>query len=186
MSEARWCPESPATSIDDHRYGENKAFYWYAIKTRSRHEKVVRSQLGRQNIESFLPTIKRWSQWKDRKKEIEFPLFSGYCFARFSLEDRLPVLQSSGVVSIVGSSGQPEPIPDSEIESLRIVVNKRFHYDLHPFLKEGALVEVTEGPLQGVKGRLVRKAKLSRLVISINLIQQAAAVEIDASYIAPA
>ena len=139
-----------------------------------------------ENIENFLPTVKRWSQWKDRKKEIEFPLFTGYCFARFSLEDRLPVLQSTGVLSIIGSSGQPEAILDSEIESLRILVNNRYPYDPHPYLKEGMLVEVIRGPLQGVKGRLVRKANFCRLVVSINLIQRAAAVEIDASCIAAA
>lgn len=159
--------------------------YWFALQTRSRHEKIVRSQLAKQNIENFLPTVKRVSQWKDRKKEIEFPLFSGYCFARLSPAHRLPALQSPGVVRIVGFNGRPEPIPDSEIESLKILMNNRFPYDYSPCLREGMLIEVIRGPLQGIKGRLVRQARPCRLVLSISLIQQAVAVEIDASCVAP-
>ena len=158
---------------------------WFALQTRSRHEKIVRRELTNRNIEQFLPTVKRLSEWKDRKKEIEFPLFPGYCFARFSLHNRLAVLQSPGVVHIVGAV-RPEPIPDLEIESLKIVLNNRTRYELYPYLKEGCLVEVTKGPMQGLKGVFVRHARSSRLVISINLIQRAVAVEVDASTVVPA
>lgn len=164
---------------------ESDKLWWFALQTRSRHEKIVRSQLAGRNIEHFLPTVKRVSQWKDRKKEIEFPLFAGYCFARFTLEDRLKVLEAVGVVSIVGAHGIPETIPDEEIASLQTLLNTRLRYDPHPFLKEGMLVEVLQGPLQGARGRLIRKARHCRLVLSITLIQQAVAVEIDASYVAP-
>lgn len=158
---------------------------WFALQTRSRHEKVVQHELATRKIEHFLPTVKRLSQWKDRKKEIEFPLFPGYCFARFSLDERLYVLQSSGVVNIVGAL-RPEPIPDIEIESLKIVLNNRTRYEIYPYLKEGCLVEVIKGPMRGVKGIFVRHARPYRLVLSINLIQQAVAVEVDASNVVPA
>jgi transcription antitermination factor NusG len=159
--------------------------HWFALQTYYRHEKIVRDELVKRNIEQFLPTVRRLSQWKDRKKEIEFPLFPGYCFARFALHSRLPVLQSQGVVRIVGAL-RPEPIPDSEIDSLRIVMNNRLGYDVHPCMKEGSLVEVIEGPFQGVKGVLVRHARPYRLVLNLNLIQQAVAVEVDASSVVPA
>ena len=159
---------------------------WFAIQTRSRHEKVVRSQLEMRNVETFLPTMRRLSQWTDRKKEIEVPLFAGYCFGRFSIADRLPVLQSQGVVRLVGSSERPEPIPDEEIESLRKLISSPSDYICCPYLREGMLVEVTRGPLQGVKGRLVREARSCRLVLSINLIQRAVTIEIDAASVAAA
>ena len=159
---------------------------WFAIQTLSRHEKVVRGQLEMRNVEHFLPTMKRLSQWTDRKKEIEVPLFAGYCFARFSLANRLPVLQSQGVVCVVGSGGRPEPIPDEEIESLRILINSPFDYVCCPYLREGILVEVIRGPLLGVRGRLVREAKPCRLVLSISLIQRAVTIEIDAASVAAA
>ena len=91
---------------------------WYALRTRSRHEKIVREQLANQGIEPLLPTVKRLSQWKDRKKEVEVPLFSGYCFVRFGMDQKLPVLKTVGVVDIVGGGRQPEPIPDEEIAAM--------------------------------------------------------------------
>jgi len=154
---------------------------WYAIRTRSRHEKLVRDRLAAEGIEHLLPTVMRLSQWKDRKKEIEVPLFSGYCFARFCWPDRLAVQTVSGVVGLVGGGQRPEPIPDEEIDALRTLMASTLKYDAHPYLREGMVVEVRRGPLKGVRGILLRKAKRHRLVISIHLIQQAAAVEIDAA-----
>ena len=154
---------------------------WYAIRTRSRHEKLVRERLVAIGVEHLLPTVFRLSQWKDRKKEIEVPLFSGYCFARFPWADRLAIQTVSGVVGIVGGGARPAPIPDVEIDALKSLMASELPYDAHPYLREGMVVEVKRGPLEGVRGILLRKAKRHRLVISVHLIQQAAAVEIDAS-----
>ena len=158
---------------------------WYAIQTLSRHEKVVRRQLEMQNVEHFLPTTRRVSQWSDRKKQVEVPLFAGYCFARFSLADRLPVLQSQGVVGVVGSGGMPESIPDDEIESLRRLIHSASNYMCHPYLKEGMFVQVVRGPLEGVRGRLIRQAKQCRLVLSVMLIQRSVSIEIEADSVVP-
>ncbi|HLZ34506.1 MAG TPA: UpxY family transcription antiterminator [Nitrospira sp.] len=159
---------------------------WYALRTRSRHEKVVRDQLANQGIEPLLPTVKRLSQWKDRKKEIEVPLFSGYCFVRFGSEQKMPVLKTVGVVDIVGGGQRPEPIPDEEIAALQTLMTSVLPYDPHPYLSEGMTVEVVRGPLQGVRGILLRKEKRHRLVLGVRLIQQAAAVEIDIRDVIPA
>ncbi len=158
---------------------------WYALRTRSRHEKFVRDRLTGMKIEPLLPTVTRLSQWKDRKKEIEAPLFPGYCFARFSWQDRIPVLSVPGVVNIVGSGNRPEPISDGEIDALKTLMLSTLPYDAHPYLREGMAVEVTRGPLEGIRGILLRKGKRHRLVISVHLIQQAAAVEIDADAVMP-
>jgi transcription antitermination factor NusG len=152
---------------------------WYALRTKSRHEKLVRDQLDKQGIEPLLPTVKRLSQWKDRKKEIEVPLFAGYCFVRFSQQEKAPVQKIIGVVEIVGSGSRSEPIPEQEIDALRRLMTSVLPYDPHPYLHEGMKVEVTRGPLRGVHGILLRKEKRHRLVIGVQLIQQAAVVEID-------
>jgi transcription antitermination factor NusG len=140
---------------------------------------MVRDQLLHQGIEPLLPTVKRLSQWKDRKKEIEVPLFSGYCFVRFNAEQKLPVLKTIGVVDIVGGGQRPEPIPDEEISAIQTLMSSVLPYDPHPYLQEGMKVEVVRGPLQGVQGILLRKEKRHRLILGVRLIQQAAAVEID-------
>ena len=92
---------------------------WYALWTRSRHEQVVREQLEQKRVEAFLPTVTRWSRWKDRKKKIDWPLFPGYCFARFNPRERLPILKCTGVVSIISFEGEPAPIPEHEIDGIR-------------------------------------------------------------------
>jgi transcription termination/antitermination protein NusG len=154
---------------------------WYAIWTRSRHEQVVREQLERKGLEAFLPTITRWSRWKDRKKQVEWPLFPGYCFARFESTQRLPVLSCSGVVNIVAFDGEIVAIPEHEIDAIRRLVESDLQFDPCPLIREGMMAEVTHGPLKGVVGRLVRKGAHARLVLSVDLIGQAVSVEVDAA-----
>jgi len=159
---------------------------WYAIWTRSRHEQVVREQLERKKIDAFLPTIPRWSRWKDRKKKIDWPLFPGYCFARFDAADTLPILKCAGVVNIVSFDGKPAHIPDYELDSIRLLVDSALQYDPCPLIREGMMVEVMHGPLRGVVGRLMRKdAHRARLVLSVDLIGQAVSVEVDAADVKP-
>src|SRR3989441_8859416 len=158
---------------------------WYAIRTRARHEKQVRDRLESQGIEQLLPKVIKLSQWKDRKKKNEVPLFSCYCFARFAWSNRLTAQQTAGVVQIVGNGNGPEPIPDDEIDAIRMLMKSLLPYDAQPYLHEGMPVQVIRGPLEGVHATLLRKDKPFRLVISVHLIRQAASVEIDASDIAP-
>jgi transcriptional antiterminator NusG len=158
---------------------------WFAIWTRSRHEKLVRDQLLGLKIEVFLPTITRWSRWKDRRKQIDWPLFPGYCFARLDPGNRLPVLRCDGVVSIVSFAGEPAPIPDYEIESLRTLVASTLAFDPCPFIREGTMVEVFRGPLRSVVGRLIRKGPHARLVLAVELLNRAVSVTVDAEDVRP-
>jgi len=155
---------------------------WFAVWTRSRHEQVVREQLQQKQLEAFLPTVTRWSRWKDRKKKIDWPLFPGYCFVRFDPADTLGVLKCTGVVSIVSFEGKPAPIPDYEIDSIRVLLSSELQYDPCPMVREGMMVSVVHGPLKGIVGRLMRKdAQKARLVLSVDLIGQAVSVEVDAA-----
>ncbi len=154
---------------------------WYAVWTRSRHEQVVRDHISGRGIPVFLPTITRWSRWKDRKKRVDWPLFPGYCFARFAATDKLPVLQCPGVVTIVSLDGEIAPVPDNEIDAIRRLVQSELQYDPCPLLREGEQVEVVHGPLKGIVGRLVRKGAHARLVLSVELIGQAVSIEVDAA-----
>jgi transcription antitermination factor NusG len=160
---------------------------WFAIHTRSRHEKIVRDGLTRKGIEQFLPTVFTTRQWQDRKQRIEVPLFPGYCFARFSLMERQAVLQVSGVAHIVGMGNRPEPIADEELQALHTLVTGPLAYNAFPYLNlnYGAPVQVIHGPLAGVQGTLIRKNKRQRLIIAVHVIHRAAAVEIDAADIVP-
>jgi len=166
-------------------HGGNGIPAWYAIRTRSRHEKLVNQQLAARGVDAFLPLVDRRRRWKDRWKTVSFPLFPGYCFARFPYQDRLAVQTAIGVVQILGINGHATPVPDHEIEAVRQLVTSTLPFDPHPYLKEGMEVEVVCGPLEGVRGLLVRKGSRARLVVAIHLIQQAASVELDAADVRP-
>jgi transcription antitermination factor NusG len=175
-------PIDPASGIVP---ATNEEVRWYALWTRSRHEQVVREQLEQKHVETFLPTVTRWSRWKDRKKKIDWPLFPGYCFARFNARERLPILKCTGVVSIISFEGEPAPIPEHEIDSIRMLIDSELAYDPCPMIREGMMVEVAHGPLKGVIGRLIRKGAHARLVLSVDLIGQAVSVEVDAADVRP-
>ena len=129
------------------------SFCWFALRTRYRHEHLVRDQLLAKGIEPFLPTVARWSRWRDRKKRIQWPLFEGYCFARFGSALRVSVLSCAGVIEIVSSEKRPAAIPDHEIEGIRRLVTSGLEYDPHPFLRD----KVKDGKLGMKSGEGFRR-----------------------------
>jgi transcription antitermination factor NusG len=156
---------------------------WYALLTRARHEKAVHRQLLQKQIPAFLPTISCWSRWTDRNKQIERPLFPGYCFASFNPACPLPVMTCAGVLTIVSFGGVPAAIPSSELDSIRLLVaSKTTDCEPHASLCEGTLVEVVNGPLSGVVGRLLRKDLThASIVLSIDVIGHGVRVQVKAA-----
>jgi transcription antitermination factor NusG len=161
---------------------------WYAIRTRSRHEKMVSEQLERLGIESFLPLVKRTRQWTDRTKEVEMPVFSGYSFVRmiFSSGARLRVLQTHGVAGFVGPNNVAMAIPDSEIQDVRRVVASRVPFEERSFLHVGQRVRIRGGSLDGVEGILSAHDEDQSLVVSVELIQRSLSVRIQGYQVEPA
>lgn len=157
---------------------------WYALSTRSRHEKQVRDRLAAIGVEPLLPLAQRLSQWSDRKVWTAHPLFPGYCFARFSLVNRLPILQTPGVVRIIGSM-QPEPIPEEDVAAIQKLAVSQRHTEPCEYWAQGTWVEVIRGPLAGLRGQLVRQGPQDSLIIRAHLIQQAALVHIDMDEVIP-
>ncbi len=157
---------------------------WYAAYTHPRHEKRVAQQMEGNRIQCFLPVYKSVRRWKDRRKQLELPLFPGYVFVRIALRDRLQVLQLPGVVHLVSFNGKPAVLADSEIESLR-GLTQNYGVEPHPYLKAGRRVRVHSGPMAGVEGILVRRKEKFRVVLSIHLIQRSVAVEVDETEVEP-
>ncbi|PYV42338.1 MAG: hypothetical protein DMG06_14270 [Acidobacteria bacterium] len=153
--------------------------FWYALYTRSRHEQVVRNQLDDKGIQNFLPLYMKVSQWKDRRKEINIPLFPGYLFVKILVQDRVEVLKSFGAVRLVGDGYNPIPIPEEQILNIQTFLEKGLKYDPHPYLRVGNKVRILDGLLSGVEGILIRKKNQYRLVLSVDLIQRSISVEMD-------
>jgi transcription antitermination factor NusG len=152
---------------------------WYAAYTNANHEKHVAEQLNVRKVEHFLPLYESRRKWKDRRVTLQLPLFPGYVFVRIALLDRLCVQQTPGVVRLVGFNGTPAALPQEEMESLRANLAAGVQVKPHPFLKVGRRVRVKSGPMFGLEGILKRRKGVSRLVVSVELIQRAISVEID-------
>lgn len=159
---------------------------WWALYTRHQHEKVVAEVLSAKGFEVFLPAYESTRRWKDRTKIISLPLFPCYVFVRGGLNRRLQVVTTPGVHMILFYGERVATIPEAEIAAIRKAVEGPFRVEPHPFLKCGERVRVTRGSLEGVEGILVRKKNLYRLVLSVDMMAQAVAVEIDASDVEPA
>ncbi|MFY9908901.1 MAG: UpxY family transcription antiterminator [Candidatus Sulfotelmatobacter sp.] len=154
---------------------------WYAIRTRSRHEKVAAREIQGQGIPVFLPLVTSVRQWSDRRTEVELPLFPGYAFVRVAYfsGDRVRVLRANGVVSFVGPTIAGASIPDEQIESIRTILISKVPFEDHPFLKIGQRIRVRNGCLSGVQGILVAVKESRMLVISVEPIQRAVCFKLD-------
>jgi len=153
---------------------------WYAVRTRSRHEKLVARQFQSQGIESFLPIVTQTRKWSDRNKQVETPLFSGYAFLRMihTSDERVRVLRTQGVVNFVGVQGTGTPIPDHQIEDIKTLMASRVPYEERPFLRVGQRVRVRGGALDGMQGILVAENGDRSLVISVEPIQRSLCVRV--------
>ena len=166
---------------------EVKQAQWYAVRTRSRHEKLVARQLEKQGIQSYLPVVTKINQWSDRRKQVEEPLFSGYAFVRLdpSSSERVRVLQTQGVVNFVGVQGAGVPIPDREIENINLLLASKIAYEERPFLHVGQRVRVCGGALDGMEGILTAENSDRSVVISIGLIQRSLSVRVAGYNVEP-
>jgi len=159
--------------------------HWYAVYTRANHEKRLVPEIQARSLECFLPTYTSVRRWKDRRVSLELPLFPGYLFVRMVLRDRLLVLQIPGVVRLVGFDGQPAALADNEIEILRYGFSERISAEPHPYLKVGHRVRIVNGPLTGLAGILKKRKNALRVVLALDLIQRAVAVDVNATDVVP-
>ena len=153
---------------------------WFALYTKHQHEKVIARNLTYKGFETFVPQYQVARNWKDRVKQIYIPLFPCYVFFKGDLERRLDIMKVPGIFSLLSNAGQPAVISATEIESIRHAAGSGARLEPHPFLNYGDRVRVKFGPLTGVEGILVRKKSVYRLVLSVEMLGQAASVEVDA------
>ncbi|ODS34469.1 MAG: transcription antitermination protein NusG [Candidatus Scalindua rubra] len=159
---------------------------WYAIHTRSRHEKQVDLFLSEKGIETFLPLIHTLSRRRDRKKYVDIPLFPGYLFVYAEKEHLDSVKYTRGVARIIGTDiNEPTPIPDKQILDIKSIMETDVKLDPFPYLKKGRWVRIKAGPLRGVEGILVERKGHYKIVIRIDLLQKGAAAEVYIADVEP-
>ena len=158
---------------------------WFGIRTKSRFEKITAAALAHKGYQTYLPLCSLRRRWSDRAVEIQVPLFAGYVFCRFDPGNRLPIVVTPGVVSVIGLGKDLAPIPDDEIEAIQAVQRSGLPAGPWPYLSEGERVRITHGALKDVEGVLVKRKTQWRLVVSLSLLQRSVAVEVDREFVSP-
>ena len=156
---------------------------WIVVRSKPRSEKVAHNELVKKNIEAYLPLLKERRKWSDRKKWVEFPLFSSYLFARIDIKDSIFVLQTQGVNTIVKFGKQIAIVQNSVIEAIRLAMEGGYELEPVEYFVEGNIVEVVAGPMKGVKGIVAKLKGQNRLIIKIDAIQQALSIQIESKFI---
>jgi transcription antitermination factor NusG len=172
------------------RTAERSSLHWYVLWTKSHSEQQVCDQLAPQGFELFLPMMDVWSRRGGIRRHASVPMFPGYLFLHDPMDKTsyLAVRKATGLVKLLGESwDRLAVVPDREVEAIQKVHDARVAVLPHPYLREGQRVRITAGLLAGAEGILLRsRANKGLLVISVHLLQQSVAVEIDATLVEPA
>jgi transcription antitermination factor NusG len=170
-------------SLEEHC--DSVRYAWFALRVKSRSEKIVSTIARHKGFEEFLPLYQSRRRWSDRYKSVELPLFPGYVFCRLDPDFRLPLLTIPGVLSFVGIGRVPAPIDDAEIAAIQTAIGAGLLAEPYPFLEVGQRVRLEEGPLAGLEGFLVEVRKQQRIAVSVSLLKRSVAVEIDRHWVRP-
>ncbi|MGA8595676.1 MAG: UpxY family transcription antiterminator [Bryobacteraceae bacterium] len=161
----------------------NSGKRWYAVSVRRRAERMTALCLENKGYEYLLPSRRVKRRLSDRVKLIEQPLFSGYVFCKLDVKERLPLLTTPGVISLVGFGKEPIPVADSEIDAIFQIVRAEARAEEWPFVEQGQRVEITSGALRGLEGVVVRCSTTFRVVVSVTLLRRSVAVQVERSAI---
>jgi transcription antitermination factor NusG len=154
---------------------------WYAVHTLARHEKRIAAQFEEKRVCTFLPLLRQIRRWTDRRVKVEVPMFSCYAFVRIvhTVEERLKVLRTPGVLGFVGCERQGTPIPDQQIESLRTAISENIRCFPHAFISAGRRVRIRGGSLDGVEGILERQGGDQSLIVSVELLHRSISIRVE-------
>jgi transcription antitermination factor NusG len=156
---------------------------WFALAVRSRHEFVVRDELVKKSIEAFLPSVVKMQQWRDRRKQVEFPVFPGYLFVSIAPEAEkfMQVIKTRGTVALVSlEPGHPTPIAPEEIAALKKVMESGKSFNVYPGYQLGARVRIRRGPLQGAEGVLGKREDAQLFFVNIEILGRSVGLKMAA------
>jgi len=175
--------KSPVRAEIAEKNGQN----WYAVHTRARHERVVAHRLCDRGVTTFLPVFTEVHRWHDRKKTMELPLFSCYLFVKLMPcnEEWQRVLRTDSVLGLVGTQGVGTPIPEEQIDAVRILIKEQLPCCSHPFLKTGQRVRIRGGALEGLEGIFLSRHGQRRLIISVDAMQRSLAIQVEGYDVEP-
>jgi transcription antitermination factor NusG len=158
---------------------------WYAIYAKHQHEKTASDLLSRKGFQILFPVYRSIRRWKDRNKSLLLPLFPCYLFVRTDLSRKVDILRTAGVLWLVETGGCACPIPESDIQAINKILRSPAGFEPHPYLKVGEWVRIRHGLLEGVEGILTRFKNQYRVVLTVEPLRKAVAVEVNLATVEP-
>ncbi len=154
----------------------SSALFWYAIYTRSRYEKRVHSYLKEDGVEVYLPLVKRWRIWSDRKKQVDMPLLPSYLFVKThpgKSKQYFDILNTPGVVRFITFEGMSVAVPEHQIDALKRLnsqgIDMEYMAECPP---PGSPVRVVQGPMKGFTGEVVSTGKNKKVVLRLDTLDK--------------
>ncbi len=145
---------------------------WYAIYTRSRYEKRVHTYLQNDGVEVYLPLVKRWRVWSDRKKQVDMPLLPSYLFVKThpgKSTQYFAILSTPGVVRFITFEGMPVAIPEQQIAALKRLNSQGVDMEcMSECPPPGSPVKVVQGPMKGFTGEVVTIGKNKKIILRLD------------------
>jgi len=150
---------------------------WWVAHTRSRNEKALAQDLIRKDISYFLPMSWKVRRRKQRKIRSLLPLFSGYLFFCGNENQRIEILRTNRVANIIEVKDQERLL--EELSQIEQALQAGTPLAPHKYIKAGQHCRVIAGPLADLEGIVIRTQKAARLVLQIDMLGQAASLEVD-------
>jgi transcription antitermination factor NusG len=158
---------------------------WFALQVRTRWESSTAVLLSGKGYQTILPTYQTKRRWNGRIRQLSAPLFPGYVFCQFDAQNRLPILVTPGVITVVGCGRVPVPVEDAEIAALQSIVSSGLRAEPWPYLELGQRIRIGSGALNGLEGVLINFKGNHRVVVSVSLLRRSVALEIDRTCVSP-
>lgn len=152
---------------------------WYAVYVKSRSEKKVASEFEAQDIDYYLPLIKKLKIWSDRKKWIEEPLFRSYVFVHIEQKDYHKVLYTFNVLKYISFEGKAVPIRKEQINAIKYYLNEKDPENIdNQVWEEGRKVEVISGSMAGLQGELIDVKGKKKVKVEIEVVGKSLVIQI--------
>jgi len=153
---------------------------WYVLRVRSQAESLVHVGLHHKQFEILNPTYQALSIRRDRRKVLTRPIFNGYMFVRTLLnpECHLEILKTPGVVEILKSPSGPTPVPNDQVENVRLLEKHVGACFFGIDFEVGDSVLVKEGPLTGLRG-VIDRLDRKKLHIHVDAIQGSVMIDVE-------
>ena len=159
---------------------------WYAVYTKPRWEKKVHQRLTAKGLQSWCPVQKVQRQWSDRKKMIEDPVFKSYVFVCITDEERLPVLETDGVLNFVHFLGKPAMIRKEEINTIKSYLMENdatLTVESLRLFREQDKVVIKQGVFMDNTGTILKTGS-KKVYVKLESLDQVLIVEFPVSHVA--